>query len=63
MPQPGDYGAYGDTDRAVFDGNAWHVQAQGTVFFGLSGDAPLPLPSAMRSRILGILVGGKSGPA
>lgn len=42
--------AGGATDRAVYDQGAWYIQGQPTVFWGLAGDIPLPLPHAIRSR-------------
>jgi hypothetical protein len=50
IPVPGDYDGNGSAERAVFRpaSGAWYVGASPPVFFGLSGDRPLPLPSAIR---------------
>ena len=50
IPQPGDYDGNGTTDLAVYrpSTGAWYVGSQAAVFFGTTGDLPLPLPSAIR---------------
>ena len=50
IPVPGDYDGNGTAERAVFRpaSGAWYVGASPPVFFGLNGDRPLPLPSAVR---------------
>jgi hypothetical protein len=50
IPVPGDYDGNGSAERAVFRpaAGAWYVGASPAVFFGISGDRPLPLPSAIR---------------
>lgn len=46
-PVPGDYDANGFSDRVVFRGGQWLFNGIGnSIFFGLPGDIPAPLPPA-----------------
>jgi hypothetical protein len=48
IPVPGDYDANGFADRVVFRGGQWLLNGIGnSVFFGLPGDVPAPLPAAI----------------
>jgi hypothetical protein len=45
IPVPGDYDGNGTGDRVVYRDGQWLFQATGvSVFWGLAGDIPAPLP-------------------
>lgn len=53
IPVPADYDGNGTADRAVFRGGAWFYHVTGSVVsYGLSGDAPTPLPPALYMRLV-----------
>jgi hypothetical protein len=54
VPVPGDYDGNGTMDRAVYRNGQWYFHVNSTTLsYGLSGDAPTPLPPALYMRLVG----------